>query len=84
MMLTLLYECLLFASVASQHRIGLFKMFSRWNLGFLRAQIHSYRVHKFPQLMCYNKVKHLLDIFKWGCGPFCVSLLTARLLKRLR
>ena len=34
--------------------------------------------------MGYNKVKHLLDFFKWGCGPFCVSLLTARLLKSLR
>ena len=34
--------------------------------------------------MGYNKVKHLLDIYKWICGPFCVSLLTARLLKPLR
>ena len=34
--------------------------------------------------MGYNKVKHLLDIYKWGCGPFCVPLLTARILKPLR
>ena len=30
------------------------------------------------------KLNNLLDIYKWGCGPFCVSLLTARLLKPLR
>ena len=35
------------------------------------------------EIMRHIKVKDLLDICKWGCGPFCVSLLTDRRLKGL-
>ena len=35
------------------------------------------------KLLCHIKVKDLLDIYKWGCGPFCVSLLLDRCLEGL-
>ena len=44
--------------------------------GIFNVQIQSERGHKFVQLMCNIKVKDLLDIYKWDCGPFCVSLMT--------
>ena len=39
--------------------------------------------HKFTLIMCHMNVEDLLDIHKYGCGPFCVSLLTDRHLKGL-
>ena len=34
-------------------------------------------------IICAIKCKNVLDIYKWGCGPFSVSLLTDRHLKEL-
>ena len=56
--------------------IGLFKKFLPWIWGIFNVQIQSERGRKFMKLMCHIKVKDLLDICKWGCGQFCVSLLT--------
>ena len=61
--------------------IGLFKMFSRWIWGIFNIQIQSDRGHKLMLFMVQNKDKDLLDIYQYGCDPFCVSLLTDRHLK---
>ena len=63
------------------HGIGHFKIVLRWILGIFNVQIQSER-----GLMRHIKVKDLLvfDLCKWGCGPFCVSLLIDRCFKELR
>ena len=62
---------------------GLFKMFLCWILRIFNFQIQSERGHRCMQLMCHNKLKDLLEIYKWGCGPFCVLLLAISHLKGL-
>ena len=35
------------------------------------------------EIICNIKVNDIIDIYKKGCGPFCVSLLTDRRLNGL-
>ena len=56
-------------------------MFLRWIWGIFNIQIQSDRGHKLTLFMFQNKDKDLLGIYQYGCDPFCVSLLTDRLLK---
>ena len=63
------------------HYIGLFKMFSRWIWGIFNIQIQSDKRHKLMLFMFQNKDKDFLGSYKYGCDPFCVSLLTDRHLK---
>ena len=58
-------------------------MFSRWIWGIFKVQIQSEWGHEIVQLIGHINVEDLVDIYKGGCGPFCVSLLTYRHLKRL-
>ena len=50
-----------------------FKMFSSHFGHFQRSN----------KLLCYIKVKDLLDIYHWGCCSYGLSLLTDRRLKGL-
>ena len=54
------------------HSVGLFKMFSRWIWGIFNIQIQNDRGHKLMLFMFQNKDKDLLDIYQYGCDPFCV------------
>ena len=56
-------------------------MFSCWILCILNVQIQIDKGHELILFMFQNKDKDLLDIYQYGCDPFCVSLLTDRHLK---
>ena len=64
------------------YNIGLFKMCSCWIWGI---STHKYRVKGGLNAckLCHYMIKGLLDNYKWGCGPFCVSLLANSCLKGL-
>ena len=63
--------------------IGLFKIISRWTSRIFNAQIQSKRGLTWIKYMFQNKDKDLPGIYKYGCDPLCVSLLTDRHLKVL-
>ena len=60
--------------------IGLFKILSRWISRIFNDQIQSKRGLTLINL-CFKVKTDLLGIYKYGCDPFCVSLLTDRHLK---
>ena len=63
------------------HLLAFSKMCSCWILSIFNIQIQSERWQNFVWLMRHIIVKDLLDVYKWGWGPFCISLLTYRRLK---
>ena len=58
------------------------KMFLLWISGIFNVKIQSEKGHKFMYIIYHNKVKDLLDICKWGCSPFYMTLLTDKTFNR--